>query len=175
MKKIRGLCLPVMLGAVLMSQNAHAADNLTFTGKLVIPACTVTDTTVDWQNVEIQNLIQSGSYEKEFTVSMQCPYNLGTMKVTITATNVQNNNSILVPNTSTTTGNGLLIYLYNRNQSGSIGSAIALNSAFTPGYITGTIPTRNISLYAKLGFKGNMQDLRAGTFSATATLVASYS
>ncbi|EFN9115622.1 fimbrial protein, partial [Escherichia coli] len=30
MKKIIGLCLPVMLGAVLMSQHAHAADNLTF-------------------------------------------------------------------------------------------------------------------------------------------------
>ncbi len=29
MKKIRGLCLPVMLGAVLMSQHVHAADNLT--------------------------------------------------------------------------------------------------------------------------------------------------
>ncbi|EFF3690320.1 TPA: fimbrial protein, partial [Escherichia coli] len=29
MKKIRGLCLPVILGAVLMSQHAHAADNLT--------------------------------------------------------------------------------------------------------------------------------------------------
>ncbi|MBK1489610.1 fimbrial protein, partial [Escherichia coli] len=25
MKKIRGLCLPVMLGAVLMSQHVHAA------------------------------------------------------------------------------------------------------------------------------------------------------
>lgn len=41
MKKIRGLCLPVMLGAVLMSQHVHAADNLTFKGKLIIPACTV--------------------------------------------------------------------------------------------------------------------------------------
>ncbi|HDS3157477.1 fimbrial protein, partial [Escherichia coli] len=46
MKKIRGLCLPVMLGAVLMSQHVHAADNLTFKGKLIIPACTV-------QNAEV--------------------------------------------------------------------------------------------------------------------------
>ncbi len=38
MKKIRGLCLPVMLGAVLMSQHVHAVDNLTFRGKLIIPA-----------------------------------------------------------------------------------------------------------------------------------------
>lgn len=108
-------------------------------------------------------------------MNMQCPYNLGTMKVTITATNTQNNNSILVPNTSTTTGNGLLIYLYNRNQNGSIGSPIVFNSPFTPSYITGQVPARNISLYAKLGYKGNIQNLRAGTFSATATLVASYS
>ncbi|MBD0029295.1 P fimbrial minor subunit PapE, partial [Escherichia coli] len=54
MKKIRGLCLPVMLGAVLMSQHVHAVDNLTFRGKLIIPACTVSNTTVDWQDVEIQ-------------------------------------------------------------------------------------------------------------------------
>lgn len=54
MKKIRGLCLPVMLGAVLMSQHVHAADNLTFKGKLIIPACTVTKAEVDWGNVEIQ-------------------------------------------------------------------------------------------------------------------------
>lgn len=137
MKKIRGLCLPVILGAVLMSQHAHATDNLTFKGKLIIPACTVTKAEVDWGNVEIQTLSQNGNHEKEFTVNMQCPYNLGTMKVTITATNTQNNNSILVPNTSTTTGNGLLIYLYNRNQNGSIGSPIVFNSPFTPGYITG--------------------------------------
>ncbi|EFN9094937.1 fimbrial protein [Escherichia coli] len=175
MKKIRGLCLPVMLGAVLMSQHVHAVDNLTFRGKLIIPACTVSNTTVDWQDVEIQTLSQNGNHEKEFTVNMRCPYNLGTMKVTITATNTQNNNSILVPNTSTTTGNGLLIYLYNRNQNGSIGSPIVFNSPFTPGYITGQVPARNISLYAKLGYKGNIQNLRAGTFSATATLVASYS
>ncbi|MBS4428670.1 fimbrial protein [Escherichia coli] len=175
MKKIIGLCLPVMLGAVLMSQHAHAADNLTFKGKLIIPACTVTKAEVDWGNIEIQTLSQNRNHEKEFTVNMQCPYNLGTMKVTITATNTQNNNSILVPNTSTTTGNGLLIYLYNRNQNGSIGSPIVFNSPFTPSYITGQVPARNISLYAKLGYKGNIQNLRAGTFSATATLVASYS
>ncbi|HFI2887572.1 TPA: fimbrial protein, partial [Escherichia coli] len=38
-----------------------------------------------------------------------------------------------------------------------------------------TAPARKITLYAKLGYKGNMQSLQAGTFSATATLVASYS
>ncbi|HGX0276832.1 TPA: P fimbrial minor subunit PapE, partial [Escherichia coli] len=99
MKKIRGLCLPVMLGAVLMSQHVHAVDNLTFRGKLIIPACTVSNTTVDWQDVEIQTLSQNGNHEKEFTVNMRCPYNLGTMKVTITATNTYNN-AILVQNTS---------------------------------------------------------------------------
>lgn len=174
MKKIIGLCLPVMLGAVLMSQHAHAADNLTFKGKLIIPACTVTKAEVDWGNVEIQTLSQNGNHEKEFTVNMQCPYNLGTMKVTITATNTQNNNSILVPNTSTTTGNGLLIYLYNSN-AGNIGAAITLGTPFTPGKITSNNADRTISLYAKLGYKGNMQNLKAGDFSATATLVASYS
>lgn len=101
MKKIRGLCLPVMLGAVLMSQHVHAVDNLTFRGKLIIPACTVSNTTVDWQDVEIQTLSQNGNHEKEFTVNMRCPYNLGTMKVTITATNTYNN-AILVQNTSNT-------------------------------------------------------------------------
>lgn len=174
MKKIRGLCLPVMLGAVLMSQHVHAADNLTFKGKLIIPACTVTKAEVDWGNVEIQTLSQNGNHEKEFTVNMQCPYNLGTMKVTITATNTQNNNSILVPDTSTASGGGLLVYLYNSN-AGNIGTAITLGTPFTPGKITGTAPARKITLYAKLGYKGNMQSLKAGTFSATATLVASYS
>ncbi|EGI1211071.1 P fimbrial minor subunit PapE, partial [Escherichia coli] len=122
MKKIRGLCLPVMLGAVLMSQHVHAVDNLTFRGKLIIPACTVSNTTVDWQDVEIQTLSQNGNHEKEFTVNMRCPYNLGTMKVTITATNTYNN-AILVQNTSNTSSDGLLVYLYNSN-AGNIGTAI---------------------------------------------------
>lgn len=176
MKKIRDLFLPVMLGTVLISQYAHAADNLTFRGKLIIPACTVSQTEVDWKDVEIQTLNTDGSgHQKDFTVSMRCPYSMGNMKVTITATSVQNNNAILVKNTSTKAGDGLLVYLYNRSSNGTIGSAITLGTAFTPGYITGTKPERNISLYAKLGYKGNMQNLIAGTFTATATLVASYS
>ncbi|HDX2161742.1 TPA: P fimbrial minor subunit PapE, partial [Escherichia coli] len=133
MKKIRGLCLPVMLGAVLMSQHVHAVDNLTFRGKLIIPACTVSNTTVDWQDVEIQTLSQNGNHEKEFTVNMRCPYNLGTMKVTITATNTYNN-AILVQNTSNTSSDGLLVYLYNSN-AGNIGTAITLGTPFTPGKI----------------------------------------
>ncbi len=173
MKKIRGLCLPVMLGAVLMSQHVHAADNLTFKGKLIIPACTVTKAEVDWGNVEIQTLSQNGNHEKEFTVNMQCPYHLGTMKVTITATNTYNN-AILVQNTSNTSSDGVLVYLYNSN-AGNIGTAITLGTPFTPRKITGNNADRTISLHAKLGYKGNMQSLKAGDFSATATLVASYS
>ncbi|EQR24354.1 P fimbrial minor subunit PapE [Escherichia coli] len=173
MKKIRGLCLPVMLGAVLMSQHVHAADNLTFKGKLIIPACTVTKAEVDWGNVDIQTLSQNGNHEKEFTVNMQCPYHLGTMKVTITATNTYNN-AILVQNTSNTSSDGVLVYLYNSN-AGNIGTAITLGTPFTPGKITGNNADRTISLHAKLGYKGNMQSLKAGDFSATATLVASYS
>ncbi|HDS6140385.1 TPA: P fimbrial minor subunit PapE [Escherichia coli] len=173
MKKIRGLCLPVMLGAVLMSQHVHAADNLTFKGKLIIPACTVTKAEVDWGNVEIQTLSQNGNHEKEFTVNMQCPYHLGTMKVTITATNTYNN-AILVQITSNTSSDGVLVYLYNSN-AGNIGTAITLGTPFTPGKITGNNADRTISLHAKLGYKGNMQSLKAGDFSATATLVASYS
>lgn len=120
-----------MLGAVLMSQHVHAVDNLTFRGKLIIPACTVSNTTVDWQDVEIQTLSQNGNHEKEFTVNMRCPYNLGTMKVTITATNTYNN-AILVQNTSNTSSDGLLVYLYNSN-AGNIGTAITLGTPFTPG------------------------------------------
>ncbi|ENA20448.1 fimbrial protein papE [Escherichia coli 201600.1] len=163
-----------MLGAVLMSQYAHAADNLTFRGKLIIPACTVQNAEVNWGDIEIQNLVTSGSNQEDFSVNMQCPYHLGTMKVTITS-NGQSGNSILVPNTSTTSNEGLLIYLYNRNVSGSIGNAITLGTPFTPENVSGQLPARNISLYAKLGYRGNMQNLRAGNFSATATLVASYS
>ncbi|EMI5843403.1 TPA: fimbrial protein, partial [Escherichia coli] len=161
------------LGAVLMSQHVHAADNLTFKGKLIIPACTVTKAEVDWGNVEIQTLSQNGNHEKEFTVNMQCPYHLGTMKVTITATNTYNN-AILVQNTSNTSSDGVLVYLYNSN-AGNIGTAITLGTPFTPGKITGNNADRTISLHAKLGYKGNMQSLKAGDFSATATLVASYS
>ncbi|HBC6289577.1 TPA: fimbrial protein, partial [Escherichia coli] len=161
------------LGAVLMSQHVHAADNLTFKGKLIIPACTVTKAEVDWGNVEIQTLSQNGNHEKEFTVNMQCPYHLGTMKVTITATNTYNN-AILVQNTSNTSSDGVLVYLYNSN-AGNIGAAITLGTPFTPGKITGNNADRTISLHAKLGYKGNRQSLKAGDFSATATLVASYS
>ena len=114
-----------------MSQHVHAVDNLTFRGKLIIPACTVSNTTVDWQDVEIQTLSQNGNHEKEFTVNMRCPYNLGTMKVTITATNTYNN-AILVQNTSNTSSDGLLVYLYNSN-AGNIGTAITLGTPFTPG------------------------------------------
>jgi minor pilin subunit PapE len=173
MKKIRGLCLPVMLGAVLMSQHAHAADNLTFKGKLIIPACTVQNAEVDWGDIEIQNLVRSGGNQKDFAVDMNCPYSLGAMKVTITS-HGQTGDSILVPNTSTASDGGVLIYLYNSNGS-SIGNAVTLGRQFTPGNITGVPPVRKITLYAKLGYKGNMQNLRAGAFAATATLTASYS
>ncbi|HAL6283631.1 TPA: fimbrial protein, partial [Escherichia coli] len=139
----------------------------------IIPACTVTKAEVDWGNVEIQTLSQNGNHEKEFTVNMQCPYHLGTMKVTITATNTYNN-AILVQNTSNTSSDGVLVYLYNSN-AGNIGTAITLGTPFTPGKITGNNADRTISLHAKLGYKGNMQSLKAGDFSATATLVASYS
>lgn len=172
MKKIRGLCLPVMLGAVLMSQHVHAADNLTFRGKLVIPACTVQNAEVNWGDIQIQNLVQNGGDQRELTVQMTCPYHLGTMKVTITATNTSNN-AILVQNTSNTSSDGLLVYLYNSN-AGNIGTAITLGTPFTPGKIIGNNANKTISLYAKLGYKGNMQDLKAGNFSATATLIASY-
>ena len=173
MKKIRGLCLPVMLGAVLMSQHVHAADNLTFKGKLIIPACTVQNAEVNWGDIEIQKLVPSGGNQKDFTVQMTCPYHLGTMKVTITATNTYNN-AILVQNTSNTSSDGLLVYLYNSN-AGNIGTAITLGTPFTPGKITGNNADKTISLHANLGYKGNMQSLKAGDFSATATLVASYS
>lgn len=61
---------------------------------------------------------------------MTCPYHLGTMKVTITATNTYNN-AILVQNTSNTSSDGLLVYLYNSN-AGNIGTAITLGTPFTP-------------------------------------------
>ncbi|HBB9182211.1 TPA: fimbrial protein, partial [Escherichia coli] len=54
-------------------------------------------------------------------------------------------------------------------------TAITLGTPFTPGKITGNNADKTISLHAKLGYKGNMQSLKAGDFSATATLVASYS
>ncbi|WP_203265166.1 fimbrial protein [Escherichia coli] len=175
MKKIRGLCLPVILGAVLMSQHAHAADNLTFKGKLIIPACTVQNAEVNWGDIEIQKLVQSGGNQKDFTVQMTCPYHLGTMKVTISTSAATYNKGIIVKGTLSRTDDGLLIYLYNRHQNGSIGDAITLGTPFTPEHVSGQVPARNISLYAKLGYKGDIQNLRAGTFSATATLVASYS
>lgn len=175
MKKIIGLSLPVMLGAVLMSQNAHAVDNLTFSGKLIIPPCTVSNTTVNWQDVEIQTLNADGTgHQKEFSVDMSCPYNMGNMKVNITSAHTDNN-AILVQNTSTNSSDGLLIYLYKKSLSGAVGSSITPGVLFTPEYMTGTLPVRKISLYAKLGYKGSMQNLIAGSFSATATLVASYS
>ncbi len=68
MKKIRGLCLPVILGAVLMSQHAHAADNLTFKGKLIIPACTVQNAEVNWGDIEIQKLVEWRKSER-----LYCP------------------------------------------------------------------------------------------------------
>lgn len=100
MKKIRGLCLPVILGAVLMSQHAHAADNLTFKGKLIIPACTVQNAEVNWGDIEIQKLVQSGGNQKDFTVQMTCPYHLGTMKVTISTSAATYNKGIIVKGTS---------------------------------------------------------------------------
>ena len=114
MKKIRDLCLPVMLGAVLMSQYSHAADNLTFKGKLIIPACTVQNAEVNWGDIEIQKLVQSGGNQKDFTVQMTCPYHLGTMKVTISTSAATYNKGIIVKGTSSRTDDGLLIYQAQR-------------------------------------------------------------
>lgn len=171
-KKISGIML---FAALFTSVSVQAADNLQFKGNLVIPNCTVNNgnpVETDWGGVEIQTLgnPNTPSHEKELSISVKCPYALGTPKMKITGA------------THTTAGEGglktskydegLLIYLRTK----TAGSWVSYNTEqnIPADSISGNGADKTLTMYASLGYYKKMEDLKPGPFTAGATLEMRY-
>ncbi|ELB8003556.1 fimbrial protein [Escherichia coli] len=171
-KKITG----IMLLAVLFSAvSVQAEDNLKFKGNLIIPNCTINNgnpVETDWGNVEIQTLgnPNAPSHEKELSISVKCPYALGTPKMKLSGA---------VYTTAGKTGlqtskhdEGLLIYLRTK----TAGSWVSYNTErnIPANSISGTGIDKTLTMYASLGYYKRMEDLKPGPFTAGATLEMKY-
>lgn len=171
-KKITG----IMLLAVLFSAvSVQAEDNLRFKGNLIIPNCTINNgnpVETDWGNVEIQTLgnPNTTSHEKELSISVKCPYALGTPKMKLSGS---------VYTTAGKTGlqtskyeEGLLIYLRTKNASGWVSYNTEQN--IPASSISGDGIDKTLIMYASLGYYKRMEDLKPGPFTAGATLEMKY-
>ncbi|EIM7318259.1 type 1 fimbrial protein [Escherichia coli] len=172
MKKIAGFLVSVVL---LMSGSVQAADNLQFRGNLVIPDCKINggkEILTDWRDVEIQTLgsPNTPSHEKELSISVECPYFLGTPKMKIVA------NAFIDPGRSgiktSKYDEGLLVYLRTKTP----GSWVAYNAEqnIPVDSISGSGANKTLTMYASLGYFKTMEDLKPGPFTAGATLEMRY-
>ncbi|HFP5150972.1 TPA: fimbrial protein [Escherichia coli] len=176
MKKIS---LTVLSAVFLISASAvkaaEVAHNLQFSGNLIIPDCTVNDGNpikTEWKDVEIQTLgtASAPSHEKELRISVKCPYFLGTPKMAIkgNAVDVAGKQGLQ----TTKYNEGLLVFLRTK----TAGSWISYNSRqnIPDDSISGAGTDKILTMYAALGYSGEMEDLTPGPFSAGATLEMRY-
>ncbi|WP_248431029.1 fimbrial protein [Escherichia coli] len=154
------------------SAATSAQDNLTFKGNLIIPNCTINNNNsieIDWGNIEIQTLnpANNPSNRKDLDISINCPYSIGTPKLTVSA-----NSQITMDKQGILTSKseeGLFVYL----SAGTVNGWLKYNEEQN-------IPKTNIKngsalrLYAFLGYSKNMSNLTPGPFSAGAALTLRY-
>lgn len=164
-----GVALTVLVNGPVMADTA-----LNFKGNLIIPNCVINNNlpvTVDFADVEIQTLDATNTvyHAKDFSVDMNCPYTVGTPKLTLNATAVHNAAQGVIQTSKYT--EGLVIYLRQKGGGTPIplGSPTAVTSS-----VTGSGNARTLTLNAGLGqFKG-MAALKPGPFTASASLQVRY-
>ncbi|HDW7645035.1 TPA: fimbrial protein [Escherichia coli] len=167
-----------ILSALLMSGLSMPvfADNLQFTGKLIIPDCTVNHNNaliVDWQDVEIQSLSKknTGYHEKEVVVPLDCPYQWGKPKLKIIA---DMHTTAGEQGIKTTKYNeGLLIYLRTGRGQPWISNSGQYYDIPAEG-ISGSGGNTALKLYAYLGRYKEIADLTPGPFRASANMEVRY-
>lgn len=149
-----------------------AQDNLIFRGNLVIPNCTINDNRpveVNWDNVEIQTLgsVSNPSHRKDLDISINCPYSIGTPKLTVTATSQTTMDKQGI--STSKSDEGLFVYL----SAGTVNGWLRYNEEQNIPK-TNIKSGNNLRLYAFLGYSKKMSDLTPGSFSAGAALTLRY-
>ncbi|HCR3451290.1 TPA: fimbrial protein [Citrobacter werkmanii] len=162
--------------AVLISGAASAADTaLNFKGNLIIPNCVINNNNpviVDFKNVEIQTLavVNTVYHDTEFSVSMNCPYSVGTPKLTLSSTNPYNA-SLGIIRTNRNDTEGLVIHLRQKDKK----QVVPLNTpTAVTSSVTGSGSDRTLTLNAGLAQVKGMNALKPGPFTASASLQLRY-
>lgn len=173
MKKITS----IMLSATLFSAvSAQATDNLQFRGNLIIPGCTVNNNNtiqIDWGGVEIQTFIGADIeyHIKQVLIKLECPYYYNTPKLTLTGVKGGNYKNHL---RTSKYDEGLNISVrqgvWGNNNIVALGEKINI----VKNAITGTDKNKSLNLGFALVRTKNIEDLKPGTFTASANLEVRY-
>lgn len=170
--------LTAAIGLSLFSAGTQAADNLLFKGNLVIPNCTVNNNNTietDFGDIQIQSLsaAKTGYHWESILVPVECPYNYGTPKITLSGQQGVATNSI---QTSKYATEKLVVYL-QQGTADNPGKKIELGSEQEleqRAIVTTTGNQRNVLLTAGVGREEGMELLTPGPFTASVSMEVRY-
>ncbi|GCP46338.1 fimbrial protein PapE [Escherichia coli] len=172
-KKMTGIML---FAALFMSAAVQAADNLQFRGNLIIPNCTVNDNNIvqiDWGDVEIQTFTGAhmAYHIKQVPIKLECPYYYNTPKLTLTGAKGGDYKNYLQ---TSKYDEGLIISV--RQGAWSNNNIVALGEKINivEDAITGTGKDKSLNLGFALARTKNIEDLKPGSFTASANLEVRY-
>ena len=175
-----GFSVVVLLVCSLCPLATQADTAVNFHGNLVIPDCVVNNNsamTVDFGDVDIQALPVSNTLyvPKTLSVPLDCPYTLGTPKLTVTASVASGGRAQDGTIMTTKDSEGLVVYL--RQQDGT--TPVTLNPTPAGINISSSISgsggtSRTLHLNAGIGQLKGVDRLTAGPFTATASLQVRY-
>ena len=155
------------------------ATNMSFTGNLVIPNCTVTvngGNPIAFGNIEIQN-VDNQKGARQVTAALSCPYHVGTPYIKITGNALTGTES--EENVLTTDKDWLGIALYQGSaveptKKLKLGNGLAGNGyAITDGLANGT-NTEQTFTFTSVPYSSDYTKLTPGNFSASATMEVIY-
>ncbi|EJV9475485.1 TPA: fimbrial protein [Cronobacter sakazakii] len=166
----------VLFTMLHISTSAWPADNLRFKGNLIIPNCTINNNNAietDFANIEIQTIANSntGYHWKQINIPVNCPYTIGTPKITITGNKGSAANSI---QTNKYSSEKLVIYLKQSSESGRSGNNITIGQSMRLDSGSVSNNKNNVYLTAGVAREGDMSLLKPGPFTAAATMELRY-
>lgn len=152
----------------------YAGTPVEFKGNLVVPLCTInnnTPVTVSFGDVDIQTMpVKSERYHsKDFSLSIFCPYSLGTPMLTVTSVSAFSPGRGGIGTSKIKEGLVLMLRQRGGTRALSLGTPNDVTSS-----ITGTSSTFTLTLNAALVQLYGMDKLTPGPFTATANLQLQY-
>lgn len=172
-KKMTGIMLLVALFSAVFAQ---AADNLQFRGNLIIPNCTVNDNNIvqiDWGDVEIQTFTNAHSayHIKQVPIKLECPYYYNTPKLTLSGAKDSVGGNYLQ---TSKYDEGLIISVRQGAWSNDNIVLLGKKINIVEDAITGTGKDKLLNLGFALARIKNIEDLKPGPFTASASLEVRY-
>lgn len=172
-KKMTGIMLLV---ALFSATSVQAVDNLQFRGNLIIPGCTVNDNNtvqINWGDVEIQTFIGANIeyHIKQVQIKLNCPYYYNTPKLTLTGVKGGDYKNHL---RTSKYDEGLNISVRQGAWNGNNIVALGEKINIVKNAITGTDKNKSLNLGFALVRTKNIEDLKPGTFTASANLEVRY-